>query len=79
MNCVKAQDKLLQTLKSLSLQQCLTVCRHYENLKLHIQQIHPSDKYVEFLKKTSPKEETGTQARISNEAQYLNTIKCNTT
>ena len=51
MNCVKAQDKLLQTPKTLSLQQCLTICRHYESLKLHIQQIRPSDKCVEFLKK----------------------------
>ena len=51
MNCVKAQDKLIQTPKTLSLQQCLTICRHYESLKLHIQQICPSDKYIEFLKK----------------------------
>ena len=36
-NCVKAQDKLLQTPKTLSLQQCLSVVRHYESLKLHIQ------------------------------------------
>ena len=48
-NCVKAQDKLLQTLKMLSLQQCLTVCQHYESLKLHIQQIRP-DKHIEFLR-----------------------------
>ena len=48
-NYIKAQDKLLQTPKLLSLQQCLTVCRHYESLKLHIQQIRP-DKHVEYLK-----------------------------
>ena len=48
--CVKAQDKLLQTPRTLSLQQCLIVCRHYKSLKLHIQQIHPgSDKHIEFL------------------------------
>ena len=29
-NCVKAQDKLLQMAKTLILQQCLTVCHHYE-------------------------------------------------
>ena len=40
-NCVKAQDKLLQTPKTLSLQQCLSVVRHYESLELHIQQIRP--------------------------------------
>ena len=58
-NCVKAQDKLLQTPKTLSLQQYLTVCPHYESLKLHIQQIRPgSSKYVELLTKTSPQEET---------------------
>ena len=61
MNCVKAQDKLLQTPKTLSLQQCLTVCRHYESLKLHIQQICPSDKYVEFLKKHHPKRKQNTK------------------
>ena len=37
--CVKAQDKLLPTPRTLSLQQCLIVCRHYECLRLHIQQI----------------------------------------
>ena len=52
--CVKAQDKLLQTPNMLSLQQCLTVCRHYESLSLHIQQIR-SDKQVEFLCKHHPK------------------------
>ena len=46
---VKAQDKLLQTPKTLSLQQCLTVCRHYESLKLYIEQIRPS-KSVDYLK-----------------------------
>ena len=59
-NCVKAQDKLLQTPKMLSLQQCLTVCRHYESLKLHIQQIRPgSSKYIELLKKCHPKKKPG--------------------
>ena len=52
-NCVKAQDKLLQTPKTLSLQQCLTACHHYESLKLHIQQIRP-DKHVEFLRRHDP-------------------------
>ena len=42
-NCIKAQDKLLQTPKTLTLQQCLSVVRHYESLKLHIQQIRPVD------------------------------------
>ena len=31
-NCIKAQDKLLQTPKTVNCQQCLTVCRHYESL-----------------------------------------------
>ena len=53
-SCIKAQDKLLQTPKTLSLQQCLTVCRHYESLILHIQQIRP-DKHVEYLKKCHQK------------------------
>ena len=48
-NCVKAQDKLLQTPKTLSLQQCLSVVRHYKSLKLHIQQIRP-DKSIEYLR-----------------------------
>ena len=53
-NCIKAQDKLLQTPNTLSLQQCLTICRHYESLSLHIQQIR-SDKQVEFLRKRHQK------------------------
>ena len=48
-NCVKAQDKLLQTPKTLSLQQCLSVVWHYELLKLHIQQIGP-DKNINYLR-----------------------------
>ena len=47
-NCIKAQDKLLQTSK-MSLQQCLSVVRHYKSLKLHIQQIRP-DKSIEYLR-----------------------------
>ena len=35
--------------KTLNLQQCLTVCRHYESLKLHIEQIRPN-KSVDYLK-----------------------------
>ena len=31
--CVKAQDKLLQMPNTLNLQQCLTVCRHYEKFE----------------------------------------------
>ena len=54
MNCIKAQDKLLQTPKMLSLQQCITVCKHYESLSLHIQQIRP-DKHIEYLKKCHQK------------------------
>ena len=53
-NCIKAQDKLLQTPRTLSLQQCITVCRHYKSLSLHIQQIRP-DKHVEYLKKRHQK------------------------
>ena len=45
-NCIKAQDKLLQTLKTLSLQQCITVCIHYESLSLHIQQIWPDNTLI---------------------------------
>ena len=48
-NCIKAQDKLLQTPKTLTLQQCLSVVRHYESLKLYIQQIRP-DKSVNYLR-----------------------------
>ena len=48
-NCVKAQDKLLQTPKTLLLQHCLSVVQHYESLKLHIQQIRP-DKNIDYLR-----------------------------
>ena len=62
-NCVKAQDKLLQTPKMLSLQQCLSVVRHYELLKLHIQQIRP-DKNIDYLKQchSGKKKGQGTQS-----------------
>ena len=49
-NCIKAQDKLLQTPKTLTLQQCLSVVCHYESLKLHIQQIRPNTRSVDYLR-----------------------------
>ena len=66
-NCVKAQEKLLQTPKTLSLQECLPVVRHYESLKLHIQQIRP-DKSVDYLRHHSSKEKGsghGTQSSFN--------------
>ena len=48
-NCIKAQDKLLQTPKTLMLQQYLSVVRHYELLKFHIQQIRP-DNSIDYLR-----------------------------
>ena len=68
--CVKAQDKLLQTPKTLSLQQCLIACRHYESLKLHIQQICPgSDKHIEFLCKCHPKSKKSGQNKPQSKDQ----------
>ena len=49
-NCCKLQK--------LSLQQCLSVVRHYESLKLHIQQIRP-DKSVEYLRQCDPSKKKG--------------------
>ena len=46
---VKAQEKLLQTPKSLTLDQCLNICRHYKSLKLHLDTIKP--KSIEYLQK----------------------------
>ena len=68
--CVKAQDKLLQTPRTLSLQQCLTVCRHYESLSLHIQQICPgSDRHIEFLCKHHPKSKKPGQNKTQSKGQ----------
>ena len=57
-NCVKAQDKLLQTPKTISLQQCLSVVQHYESLKLHIQQIRP-DKNINYLRQCHSSKKKG--------------------
>ena len=66
---IKAQDKLLQTPKTLSLSQCLTVCRHYESLKLHIQQIR-LEKHVEFLRRYHPtKKKQGSHPSNQNRPQ----------
>ena len=46
---VKAQEKLLQTPKSLTLSQCLSICRHYKSLQLHLDTIKP--KSVEYLQR----------------------------
>ena len=72
MTCVKAQDKLLQTPNTLNLQQCLTVCRHYESLSLHIQQIRSgsgSDRQVEFLCKCHPKTKKSGQSKPQQKGQ----------
>lgn len=50
---VKVQEKLLQTPKSLTLDQCLSICRHYDSLKLHLDTIKP--KSVEYLQKRHSK------------------------
>ena len=68
-NCTKAQDKLLQTPKTLSLQQCLSVCQHYESLRLHIQHIRP-DKSIDYLRKCHQgKKKSGTQSSNTNSMQ----------
>ena len=70
--CIKAQDKLLQTPNTLNLQQCLTVCRHYESLSLHIQQIHPgSNRHIEFLCKHHPKTEKSGQNKPQLKGQKI--------
>ena len=43
----KAQEKLLQMPITLTLDQCLNICRHYESLKYHLETIKP--KTVEYL------------------------------
>ena len=45
----KAQEKLLQTPITLTLDQCLGICRHYESLKYHLETI--KHKTVEYLQK----------------------------
>ena len=70
MMCVKAQDKLLQMCNTLNLQQCLTVCRHYESLSLHIQQIRSgSDRQVQFLRKLHPKTKKSGQNKPQQKGQ----------
>ena len=57
---------------TLSLQQCLTVCRHYESLSLHIQQIRSgSDKQVEFLHKCHPKSKKSGPNKPQQKGQNL--------
>ena len=45
----KAQEKLLQTPITLTLDKCLGICRHYESLKYHLETIKP--RTVEYLQK----------------------------
>ena len=45
----KAQEKLLQTPITLTLDQCLGICRHHESLKYHLETIKPRS--VEYLQK----------------------------
>ena len=62
---IKAQDKLLQTPKTLNLQQCLTVCHHYESLKLHIKQIRPNKiRWIIYINITIRKK--GKVARVAS-------------
>ena len=76
-NCIKAQDKLLQTPKTLTLQQCLSVVHHYESLKLHIQQIRPNTKSVEYLRRHhSGKKKSSGQPQSNNFSQNQNQRGC---
>ena len=71
-HCTKAQDKLLQTPKTLSLQQCLSVCRHYESLHLHIQHIRP-DKSIDYLRKHHQgKKKSGSQSSNTKQDESEN-------
>ena len=45
----KAQEKLLQMPITMTLGQCLSICRHYESLKYHLEMI--TLKSVEYLQK----------------------------
>ena len=49
----------------LSLQQCLSVVRHYKSLKLHIQQIRP-EKSIEYLRQHHSGKKKGTGQTQSN-------------
>ena len=49
MTITKAQEKLLQMPITLTLDQCLSICRHYESLKYHLEMIKPRS--VEYLQK----------------------------
>ena len=49
----KAQEKLSQTPITLTLDQCLAICRHYESLKYHLEMIKP--RTVEYLQKRHSK------------------------
>ena len=53
----KAQEKLLQTPITLTLDQCLAICRHYESLKHHLETIYP--RTVEYLQKRHSKSKGG--------------------
>ena len=67
---------MLQTPKTLSLQQCLSVVRHYESLKLHIQQIRP-DKSIEYLRQChSGKKKGSGQPQSNNFNQNQNQRGC---
>ena len=48
---VKAQEKLLQTPITLTLDQCLSICRHYKSLKYHLETIKPRTGWI-FTEKT---------------------------
>ena len=49
----KAWEKLLQMPITLTLDQCLAICRHYESLKHHLETIRP--RTVEYLQKRHSK------------------------
>lgn len=67
MSIIKAQNELLQTPKTLNLQQYLTVCHHYESLKLHIKQIRLS-KSMDYICQHHNKKKGQSQSSQSNQA-----------
>ena len=65
----KAQEKLLQMPITLTLDQCLSICRHYESLKYHLEIIKPRS--VEYLQKRYNKSKGHSCGRGGNLSQSI--------
>ena len=73
----KAQDKLLQMLIWMTLEECLLICKHYESLQWHINTVRPAGseiKAMDGLARRCPKAKSRGANNNNNARRYQQSV-----